>query len=418
MIDKRVKHFLKQRGASPSVFYTGLARLVTQWTETVQKLQTGSLFTYDDFANELNKRQLIHDAMAVAEFSTVERYKREIERADRSFLDHALCGVLESGGECEFIASQFWKFVCVPADDQQRVGSGWPQLSQRIGKAVRYEYGNFDSGQIPTRSICSEEKALFILSQGDVLARSVSELKMAGLDPDINQDGNVDTPIESAILFDILADVIDTASEEHRSISHDGRECYFYESGRRTLMIVFDPASGGTAFVPLYGKRAFDNWPMPVNIANEDIANEDIANNSKNATRKLMENLGCCKSKVIRGIAGLLADWEAFASSLSQFPVTWDYYLNRIQERLLIDALLQLLANDIETFEGHDFLARLESADNEFRNKLQLVGHEPQNESGHLSWMLKSAPGFLSGIEKERWQSLLEKSNLEAGIAK
>lgn len=269
MIDRCVKHFLRTRGASPSVYYGGLPRLVFQWTQTSLKLKSGCSFTYDDFANELQRRQLIHEAMSVAELDTVERYKNDIFTCDELVLEHTLCGSRESGGEIIFIANQFWEFCCVPTLKEQRVGSGWPEFTSFTGQAINYESDDRAVAQIPHRSIASEEKAIFIVSHGDVRMRSVAELKMAGLDPDIDLDGDVNSAIETAILFDILADIIDSASEEDRSLSEDGRECYYYANGHRVLMVVFDPVLGGTAFVPLFGRKSFDNWPLPVKVANE-----------------------------------------------------------------------------------------------------------------------------------------------------
>lgn len=135
-----------------------------------------------------------------------------------------------------------------------------------------------------------------------------------------------------------------------------------------------------------------------------------LDNNTKHKMRELMENLGCSKSKISRHLVGLLTEWEAFACSINHSPITWDYYLNRLQERLLIEELVRHVTNNEGLTELSSLLSRLKLADKNFRERLQPVDEQtPQGISEHLTWIFKRVPRSLNSVERQRWRSHLAK---------
>ena len=77
-----VREFLKQRGAAEHVVEGGLAGLVQTWESVVESVKRGYNFGLDDYLNDMDARQLLDEALAVAPSEQV--YIDRVRRADEA----------------------------------------------------------------------------------------------------------------------------------------------------------------------------------------------------------------------------------------------------------------------------------------------------------------------------------------------
>ena len=81
-----VRRYLQERGAAAHVVEGGLDGLVRGWEETVESVAGGyPLDTLDDYLNDLDGRQILADALAVAARNDAERLRPRITAADARF---------------------------------------------------------------------------------------------------------------------------------------------------------------------------------------------------------------------------------------------------------------------------------------------------------------------------------------------
>ena len=262
MIDYGVKAYLKQRGSSPNIYYGGLPRLVWRWKSLSEKIANGTVPTYDGYRSLVGVRTLIDNCIGHALPSSIERFRDDIFEADNTFLSGSTCFVeMISKDATRQAPQEYWWLYCKPNKIPFNEMSYWPD--PKIIKSVsivRYELTSGSEQQQPQHAEAIVEKAQFLVQSGNLQNHCVGELKRAGLDADINQDGKIDTKDELAILTDILADIVAGVGGENFRRSADGRECYLYRRKKNILILVYDPIEGGTAFIPVLGVRFFGNW--------------------------------------------------------------------------------------------------------------------------------------------------------------
>lgn len=82
MNDDAVRDFLRESGCGPHVIEKGLAGLVESWEKVVQSVDEGYSLSLDDYLNDLDSRQLLGEALAVASPSDVEKFDGRIQAAD------------------------------------------------------------------------------------------------------------------------------------------------------------------------------------------------------------------------------------------------------------------------------------------------------------------------------------------------
>ena len=81
-----VRRYLQARGAAAHVVEGGLDGLVRGWEETVESVADGyPLDTLDDYLNDLDGRQILADALAVAPREDGDRLRPGIAAADARF---------------------------------------------------------------------------------------------------------------------------------------------------------------------------------------------------------------------------------------------------------------------------------------------------------------------------------------------
>jgi hypothetical protein len=64
--DGSVADFLRARGCSAHVVDGGLAGLLARWAATVEELGAGYRWTFDDYLNDVDARQILEEALAHA----------------------------------------------------------------------------------------------------------------------------------------------------------------------------------------------------------------------------------------------------------------------------------------------------------------------------------------------------------------
>lgn len=77
-----VRELLSERGSAPSVIEGGLPGLLESWENLVQAVEAGYTLGLDDYLNDLDVRQLLADALAVAPSSEQQAIAKDLQRAD------------------------------------------------------------------------------------------------------------------------------------------------------------------------------------------------------------------------------------------------------------------------------------------------------------------------------------------------
>ncbi len=78
-----VREWLEARGCPEHLVKGGLAGLVAGWERTVGSVVRGYGLGMEDYLNDMDGRQLLHEAMAVASASVRGRYLQRVRAADR-----------------------------------------------------------------------------------------------------------------------------------------------------------------------------------------------------------------------------------------------------------------------------------------------------------------------------------------------
>ena len=77
-----VREFLKQRGCPEQVVRGGLQGLAESWEEVVRSIEDGYSLGLDDYLNDLDGRQLLEEALAVAPVQEKKTALQRVRRAD------------------------------------------------------------------------------------------------------------------------------------------------------------------------------------------------------------------------------------------------------------------------------------------------------------------------------------------------
>jgi hypothetical protein len=77
-----VRDFLRERGSGQPVIEAGLAGLVESWENVVNAVDEGYTLGLDDYLNDLDVRQLLEGALAVASAAQRQTWTSRLQRAD------------------------------------------------------------------------------------------------------------------------------------------------------------------------------------------------------------------------------------------------------------------------------------------------------------------------------------------------
>lgn len=83
MHDDEVRDFLRRRGTPENVVTGGLDGLLDQWGRVVEQVENGYPFTLDDYLNDLDGRQLIHEVMGSVGGAATRARGQRLEELDR-----------------------------------------------------------------------------------------------------------------------------------------------------------------------------------------------------------------------------------------------------------------------------------------------------------------------------------------------
>ncbi|TMQ74175.1 MAG: hypothetical protein E6K81_00835 [Candidatus Eisenbacteria bacterium] len=90
-----VRRFLAERGVPAGMVAAGLPGLIAEWERTVAQIETGYPLGLDDYLNDLDGRQLLAEAVALAAADERPPATERIGRADARARAH-----LRAVGEC------------------------------------------------------------------------------------------------------------------------------------------------------------------------------------------------------------------------------------------------------------------------------------------------------------------------------
>jgi len=77
-----VRDFLQQKGCPSHIIRGGLSGLVENWKNVVKSVGQGYPLGLDDYLNDLDGRQLLEEALAIASIEQREKYLERVKRAD------------------------------------------------------------------------------------------------------------------------------------------------------------------------------------------------------------------------------------------------------------------------------------------------------------------------------------------------
>jgi hypothetical protein len=77
-----VRRLLIEKGCPIPVIERGMAGLVESWEQVVQSVERGYSLTLDDYLNDLDARQLLEEALAVASPAEHINFELRIQQAD------------------------------------------------------------------------------------------------------------------------------------------------------------------------------------------------------------------------------------------------------------------------------------------------------------------------------------------------
>ena len=115
----QVREFLKRRGAPEHVVNGGLAGLIQTWESVVESVKRGYNLGLDDYLNDMDVRQLIHEALALA--PSEQAYLERVRRADEAIkrlvkpLGRSLWGE-KNAAKRGWSAEKNWWYFAVPVN--------------------------------------------------------------------------------------------------------------------------------------------------------------------------------------------------------------------------------------------------------------------------------------------------------------
>jgi hypothetical protein len=80
-----VRRYLKKRGVRPDLVEGGLPGLIARWQTIVDEVARGYKLTLDDYLNDMDVRDIIAGALAVAEAKERRTIEEPLARADEKF---------------------------------------------------------------------------------------------------------------------------------------------------------------------------------------------------------------------------------------------------------------------------------------------------------------------------------------------
>ncbi|MFN7947552.1 MAG: hypothetical protein U0Z53_19540 [Blastocatellia bacterium] len=105
--DDPVRRYLQEKGCPPGIVAGGLDGLLEQWEQIVDAVSAGYTLGLDDYLNDLDARQLLEDALAVATPAARAAVTDRVRQADA-----AMKSVTRPAGKC------LW-------GDEVAEGEGW-----------------------------------------------------------------------------------------------------------------------------------------------------------------------------------------------------------------------------------------------------------------------------------------------------
>ncbi len=90
-----VRELLRQKGCPQQIIRGGLHRLVENWEKVVESVAHGYCFGLDDYLNDLDGRQLLEEALAIA---PPDRKRESLERVRRA--DEQMRALIMPAGKC------------------------------------------------------------------------------------------------------------------------------------------------------------------------------------------------------------------------------------------------------------------------------------------------------------------------------
>lgn len=132
-----VRDFLRAKGSAEQLVVSGLAGLVEGWESLVSAVEEGYTPGLDDYLNELDLRQLLDEAWAVATLAQQAAYADRIKQADERMrtsvepLDVCLWGDEVAAEEGWTPKNNWWYYSRPLAGDPDFLA----ELAEAIGEA-------------------------------------------------------------------------------------------------------------------------------------------------------------------------------------------------------------------------------------------------------------------------------------------
>lgn len=82
MSNDAVRDFLRESGCGLHVIEKGLPGLIESWEKVVRAVDDGYSLSLDDYLNDLDARQLLEEALAVASPADQQKFEERVQYAD------------------------------------------------------------------------------------------------------------------------------------------------------------------------------------------------------------------------------------------------------------------------------------------------------------------------------------------------
>ena len=83
MYDDDVREFLRSRGTPDNVVMGGIDGMLEQWGRVVEQVEEGYLYTLDDYLNDLDGRQMIHEVLGAVPSAATRSRGQRLDEFDR-----------------------------------------------------------------------------------------------------------------------------------------------------------------------------------------------------------------------------------------------------------------------------------------------------------------------------------------------
>ena len=131
----------------------------------------------------------------------------------------------------------------------------------------------------------------------------------------------------------------------------------------------------------------------------------------KATIKRALIDFGCPYPVVIRGLIGLVTNWESFSSQLKDGErYSLDFFVNRLEIRALFFLIERDISKRVDSGEILKFQERIAVADRDFQAATMDSCEDSHAEFfEEISWLFKRVPKFVEKDQISNWEKAIAK---------